>query len=239
MRNIVKWATIVVAFILIGLAMAYLADRQGQTLDSLDRARQARADLRADVAAQADALEEANRRLRDAGEPTVPVPPAVGPPGPQGERGPRGEPGPAPTDADVRRAVAAYCADTGVCEGRDGADVTRSQVTAAVATYCNARGECRGTEGRAGEPGAPGPRGPQGPGPTDEQVQQAVEAYCSDDRCRGPQGPTGPQGPRGEPGTARPGDYQCPEGQYVRGIAIAADGTVTLTCQDPTGVPIL
>ena len=48
---------------------------------------------------------------------------------------------------------------------------------------------------------------------------------------QGPQGDVGPQGDQGPAGTALPGDYQCPDSQYLIGFTVAADGSVALTCQ--------
>lgn len=66
-----------------------------------------------------------------------------------------------------------------------------------------------GITGSQGEKGDPGEQGAQGPGPTDAQVQAAVDAYCeAHDQCRGPQGEkgekgdTGETGAQGEPGTS-------------------------------------
>lgn len=79
---------------------------------------------------------------------------------------------------------------------------------------------CRGAEGddgTSGLDGAPGTNGADGaqgpPGPA------------------GPKGDPGAPGKDGAPGTAQPGSYSCGEGQYLNGITIAADGSVTLACQ--------
>lgn len=101
-----------------------------------------------------------------------------------------------------------------------------------------------GVEGPAGESGPEGPRGSdgangqQGPGPTDEQIQQAVARFCDNGFCRGGQGPIGetgpigPAGPAGPPGTALPGTYTCLDGEYLQGITVSADGTVTTICKE-------
>ncbi len=118
---------------------------------------------------------------------------ARGPRGLQGGVGPVGKQGPGPSPAQIRAAVASYCASASCgsgataaqvaaavnaycsaaqCRGpagRDGSPLSPAQVTQAVGVYCSQRDDCRGP---AGSPG------PQGPGPTDEQVQAAVNAYC-------------------------------------------------------------
>lgn len=112
---------------------------------------------------------------------------------------PAGPPGPAPTQTQVRAAVADYCAGD-----RCKPVVTRSQVNQAVANYC-ANGACRGrdgvsTDGTDGKPGADGTDGtdgtdgPPGPGPTDEQIAQAVADYCADSKCVGKPGADGKDG---------------------------------------------
>lgn len=161
-------------------------------------------------------------------EPTAPDPGEVDEvdpvPGPPGEVGPQGPP---PTDAQVRAAVAAYCAETG-CDGPPGASVTEADVLAAVTAYCAETG-CRGPSGPGGAPG---------PGPTGDEIAAAVAAYCSTGACTGPAGPTGAEGPAGPAGPAGPpgppgadgqdgppGEAGAP-GQDGRGIA-------STTC-DPT-----
>lgn len=171
------------------------------------------------------------------GDPGPPGPP--GPSGLPGSPGSPGDDGPPPSDAQVSRAVALYCSG-GQCDGNN---ATITQVRAAVALYCNARGQCQGPRGTAGadgqdgppgapgEPGEDGLEGQRGPGPTDSQVEQAVNQYCSTrNNCRGPQGETGAPG---EPG------IQGPPGPAGRGIAsIVCEGapatTFTITYTDGT-----
>ncbi len=108
-----------------------------------------------------------------------------------------------------------------------------------------------GTEGRDGRDGAdsttPGPRGPRGfsgrDGTDGESITGPTGADGADSTVPGPPGSPGPAGPAGNDGadgtdgTATPGDYQCPEGQYVAGFTIADDGTVTLTCRTDQTLP--
>lgn len=68
-----------------------------------------------------------------------------------------------------------------------------------------------GQDGAPGAPGAPGAKGETGP--------------------KGDKGDPGERGPAGPPGTAQPGSYACPSGQYLEGFTISTDGTVSLTCQ--------
>lgn len=77
-----------------------------------------------------------------------------------------------------------------------------------------------GDDGDAGSAGAVGQQGPQGePGAT------------------GPAGEPGPPGPAGDPGqdgrdgTAQPGTYTCPDGQYVAGLTVGDAGAVFLDCR--------
>jgi hypothetical protein len=60
--------------------------------------------------------------------------------------------------------------------------------------------------------------------------------------CRGPQGDAGvdgKDGADGRPGTAKPGTYSCPDGEYVGGFTVADDGAVTLSCRAPTPPPVI
>jgi hypothetical protein len=217
----VVWALVVLAVlaIVVGLVVGLLLlkSEQTKTGDDLN-------DLREISKQQGNALAEANDRIIRLGGT-----PVKGPQGAPGAQGLQGVPGRPPTAAEVSAAVARYCAIDGVCRP------TAADVATAVARYCNNRGECRGprgvkgdngtdgTDGGPGEPGPTGPAGPTGPPPTDEQVADAVADYCAlHAGCQGPPGPAG---------TVNPGDYQCPEGQFVAGFAVTADGTVTLTCK--------
>lgn len=155
----------------------------------------------------------------------------------QGDPGAPGPAGPPPSDAQVRRAVAAYCADVGGCRGSDGTSVTPEQVAAAVASYCSSNGQCRGPRGAPGETvvGPEGPQGPEGPAPSDTQIAQAVAAFCSGGVCRGPEGTTGPQGdpgpegPTGPAGPEGPAGPMCPTGYHP-------EVQTLLTAEHVTGV---
>lgn len=83
-----------------------------------------------------------------------------------------------------------------------------------------------GPEGAAGRDGAPGTQGPAGPvGPKGEKGDP------------GRDGVDGKDGAAGQPGTARPGTYACPEGQYVRGFAVGEGGGVSLMCEPVPAFP--
>jgi hypothetical protein len=82
-----------------------------------------------------------------------------------------------------------------------------------------------------GQPGAAGANGSNGPPGQDSTVP-------------GPQGPQGPPGqdgkdgqdstvpgPQGPPGTAHPGTYTCPDGEYVAGLTVTEVGAVVLNCR--------
>jgi hypothetical protein len=83
-----------------------------------------------------------------------------------------------------------------------------------------ARGEL-GHIGPQGFPGPIGPRGPRGfPGPvgppgrplTRDDAVQALNEFCGQDRCRGPQGPQGDAGPSGDAGPTGPKGPQGDQG---------------------------
>jgi hypothetical protein len=138
-----------------------------------------------------------------------------GPPGPQGERGftgaqgIQGRTGPGPTAAQIAAAVDDWCS-AGMCRGEAG-DRGQAGVDSTVA----------GPQGSQGEPGqdstVPGPAGPAG--------QDGEDG--ADSTIPGPQGIRGPQG------TAKPGTYACPDGEFMTGFTVDPDGAVTLACQDP------
>jgi Tfp pilus assembly protein PilX len=173
--------------------------------------------------ADAAALAEANRRIKHLGGTPVGTPaPAV-----SGARGPAG---PAPTTAQIAAAVSSYCALRSGCTGVP----SKAQVTAAVQAYC-ATGVCKGStgakgtpgrtgksgsSGAVGQPGTVGDTGPTGPGPTDEEISQAIAAYCqAHGECTGPAGPKGDTGAAGPTGPAGPSGATGQQGNPGRGIA--------------------
>jgi hypothetical protein len=162
------------------------------------------------------AVEEANRRLKAAGKPQVPVPtlapasPADAPSGLTAEQ-----------IAVIRSIVLGELATQSlnlsasdrdqlvktvvalVPKPKDGVSPTDAQiqarVDAAVAARC-ADDKCRGRDGTGGTDGQPGP------GPTDEQLlaasKQALETYCAQESkpCDGKDGQPGGEGSPGQAG---------------------------------------
>lgn len=174
-------------------------------------------------------------------DPIAPLAPAATP-----APGPSGPAGPGPTREQVRAAVQEMF-DTGEFDGEDGRPPTDAELDAAVERYC-AEDTCDGEDGSDGAKGDVGDTGPQGPGPTPDQIRIALEAYCAAQpggSCEGATGERGekgdagadstvpgPKGDIGPQGTALPGDYNCPEGQFMAGFSVATDGAVTLNCVD-------
>jgi hypothetical protein len=174
-----------------------------------------------------EGVEEANRRLRAAGKPTVPVP-SVSPISPP----PSTKEVEALTVEQVRAIVVtelarhktqlsqaeinqiARVAAALVPKPADGKTPTKAElqpmVVAALAAYC-VDDKCVGKPGDQGPKGDQGDKGPKGddaPKVTDEQLlaaaQAALQTYCAAESqpCRGPQGEpgasvTGPPGPAG------------------------------------------
>lgn len=187
----VKWAAIVVAFSLVGWALAALAERQAHLVEREERLSGALAEQRA----TSEILARQVRRL--GGRPIVPE----AAPGPQGVQGVQGIPGPAgppPSLTQVIAALADYCAD-GRCRGPAGEDGRDGKP--------GPRGfpGDDGATGAQGEPGesVTGPPGPQGePGPRGETGATGP---------RGEPGPTCPEGYSTEERTIR--TDQHPEGE--------------------------
>ena len=107
------------------------------------------------------------------------------------------------SDAAADAALERYCSFN---ECRD--EVTPQEVTSALLALCGRDGFCEGPRGRVGPQGEAGPAGQDGtdgqsiigPAPTDAQILQALETYCTGDRCVGPRGPEGAPGPTGPEG---------------------------------------
>ena len=165
-----RWTAALIGFaVVIGAAMAMIWLRVDQQADTLAAAVNDRATLAQDV-------RDLRAQLSASGQEPVAPPPeqSVGETaaGPAGERGPMGPPGPPGRDAVGRDGPSGAVGPPGPAGergppgagGMDGA--TGSQGP-------------QGQPGRDGVDGQPGAPGPQGPGPTDAQVQSAVDAYCS------------------------------------------------------------
>lgn len=141
-----------------------------------------------------------------------------------------------PTLAQVASALTQYCSG-GACRGatgkagvagKPGANPTSEQIAQAVADYC-ASGVCKGDPGKDGAAGKDGSNGLDGKNGTDGK-----------DGAQGPAGPKGDPGVDGAPGPAgsvTPGDYGCPSGEYVTGIHVGADGSMSLSCGGVLAAP--
>ncbi|WP_067428559.1 collagen-like domain-containing protein [Nocardioides jensenii] len=207
----VAWGLAVVLFVatlVVGaVGFASLSRNYDSLEERADAGRADRADLRVSLTEQQAALQEANRRLRSAGKQPV-AEPDVDAPDPAPLIGQRGQ-------SCVEELGLASCRGprgfTGV-KGKTGQDGDTVVGPA-------------GANGQDGDT-VVGPQGPPGP---------AGEKGATGDT--GPQGPQGPAGADGKPGTATPGGYACPDGQYVAGFTIASDGTVALDCRTPASLP--
>lgn len=135
------------------------------------------------------------------------------------------------TDAQVLAAVSVIC--TGV---RSPCKPNQAQIKTALKVMCG--GSCRGKAGQDAKP----PK--DGQNATDEQIDAAIARHCAEDGCRGP-GPTDQQiddriaaycagggdcGTDGKDGSVTPGDYACPDGEFIRAVHVGEDGAMTLTC---------
>jgi outer membrane murein-binding lipoprotein Lpp len=189
-RNGVVW--LVVGLILaITLGVAYKSDARTEAQDQQLSTQSAEVEtLKGQVHANGqiaqsakDAAEEANRRLKAAGKPTVPVPtdapvsPTVVPPAPVDE-----------LNGAETMAVRAIVSDQ---LSRQKVTITQAEVSQ-IARVASAL--------------VPKPK--DGSTPTEAQIRPvavaAVAAYCVGDKCVGPAGGEGPRGPQGEKGDPAP-----------------------------------
>lgn len=230
----------VVWFVVMLLRQDGAINKQGAHIEDVETSASALASSASALASantrQDDLLREANRRLRRAGEPTVPIPPT--PTAVQGERGP------GPTAAELRTELRTVCATTSLCRP----SISAAALDAAVDRWCDAHSDCTapavpGPTGPPGSPGAtggvgpagpPGPSGPagetgpQGPGPTDEQLAAAVAAYCAGGNCKGEDG---------KDGSVVPGTYACPDGEAMVGFTVDDAGVVAPSCRPAVFLP--
>jgi hypothetical protein len=149
-----------------------------------------------------------------------------------------------PTNAQVRAAIKVICVgEQSLCSP------TQAQVKVALAAIC---GDCRGEDAETPANGRDGNDGQDGPGATDAQIDAAVARVCAEDGCRGP-GPTdqqvderiaayctnggdcGQDGKDGANGSVTPGDYTCPDGQWITAIHVAEGGAMTVDCSPLIG----
>jgi len=229
-RNLwILYALVVALLLMVALGGPLLLSR---TSDSDQRAKHA------EKVAQANqrALQSANACIRISCGVPVPTPSTTSTSGARGTRGP------GPTQAQIDAAVNDYCSFRNDCIGIP----SRAQVAAAVRAFCSA-GACRGTRGArgpSGSPGASGAAGDTGPGPSDQEISDAVTAYCAaHGNCTGPAGPKGDTGDPGAAGAAgSPGrgiaSVDC-TGLGIDQLVIHFDDgtTQTVPCTTPTPTP--
>lgn len=221
LARMLPWLGPVAFMVALALLLAYVLAR-------FDSAEEDRATQHAEIVALQSGLEEANARLEAEGEAPVPVPDVET----DGEVTVVPIP---PTQEQLEVVHAAYCEAYG-CRGKDGNDaapLTSAQAMAAV-RECFATGACPAP--RDGINGTNGTNGADAQPPTEEELAAVHDAYCAaNNECRGLAGKDstvpGPQGIQGEKGTAKPGDYTCPDGEVLTGFSIDAEGTVTLACR--------
>lgn len=233
--SVASWVALVAVATLLGLGLLALVLR----VSALDSALlESRSDRRAlhseldDRKAESQALADQVERLGgkpvvDPGEPAAPIPGPV-----------------FATQAQVNEAVSVICAGTSSCRP------TEAQVKTTLRAIC---GDCRGDDGKDAEPAKDGTDGQdatisaeqidaavarncgedgcRGPGPTDQQLDERIAAYCSQGtNCKG----ESVKGDKGEPGSVTPGDYACPDGEYVTKISVTAEGSMVLACATPS-----
>lgn len=151
---------------------------------------------------------------------------------------------PGPTQAQVAEALSDLCSKAGIrCRGADGKDSTvpgppptEAQMDATLARYCDARNECQGDAGANGLDGSDGRGILSTQCTTGGWITEYTDGFVGSDSapCRGTNGIDGERGPAGPQGTAKPGTYSCPDGEVMTGFTVAADGAVTLACEDVT-----
>lgn len=264
---------LVISAIALAVAIVVAVFSIGSWNESEDRAK-----TNADAAASANALasaagsqanaatkaaEEANRRLRALGKPTVPIPtvtisqpPIVIPEGLTEQqmlavRGiiaselARAHPDLTPTQVQQISRVAASL----VPKPADGKTPTAAQlqplISAAQTAFCS-DGRCNGRDGKPGAPGSPGAAGSPAPPVTDDQlrplVASAFEAYCADGKCQGKVGPRGETGPAGADGRSVM-DMDCVsdglDSHWVITFDKPLDGQYTKTASGPCKVVVL
>jgi hypothetical protein len=235
---------IAVALVLgIALGFVYRTDREMQHVSHRSSTLEQQVVANGRIAQEAkEGVEEANRRLRAAGKPTVPVP-TVSPVSP-----PATNAGESVSVDEVRAIVVTELAGARVTQAeisqiarvaaqlvpkpQDGHTPTAAEiqplVAATLAAYC-AGGRCDGKPGADGKPGETGPPGKDAPPVTDEQLlaaaQQALTSYCAQDSkpCQGPTGPAGPTGADGKQGSP---------GRGITGTKCQDDGSWLFTYTD-------
>lgn len=238
MRPHLKFAALVMLMGFIGYALFSIGHRVDTLATQLEESRTDRSSLRTDLNEQESASQALAEQVKRLGGKPVVEP---------GEPDEPPTPIPAPvraTQAQVNEAVSVICAGTSSCRP------TEAQVKTTLRAIC---GACRGDDGKDADPAKDGNDGQdatitaeqidaavarncgadgcRGPGPTDEQVDERLAAYCSQrDECKG----ESVQGKKGETGSVTPGDYACPDGEYVTKISVTAEGSMVLACATPS-----
>lgn len=186
---VLVWAVALIAFLLLGVYGVAALSQQSDEIADLHQSAVAgkadRADLRSELDKQQHALDIANAKLIKAGKTPV-VTSKVGPSDLpillQGLRGVPGPVGPAAPPAKNGRNGSNGSAGRSGSDGLNGSNGTD------------------GAPGKDGINGTNGAVGPAGPGPTDDQIADAIAAYCNaHDQCRGPAGPPGLNAPPLDP----------------------------------------
>ena len=241
MSSRLRFVALVFVMATIGLAIALISHRVDTLGAQLEESRTDRTSLRAELVEQEEASEKyleqmealAGQVERLGGKPVVDPADPTAPPRALG-----------PTDAQVLDAIEVICAGE-----RSPCSPTKAQITAALTAIC---GDCRGedaapaTDGRNGADGEDAPavtdaqidaavarncgvEGCRGPGPTDQQVDERIATYCTNG------GDCGEKGEKGDTGSVAPGDYTCPEGQWITAIHVAEGGAMTVDCSPLIG----
>lgn len=219
---------------------------QGQQIAALQGQVQTNGKIATDAKA---AAEEANRRLRAAGEPTVPVPSLapVSPPATPAYTGLTADQirlivvqELAAQKIDITQAEVSQIARTVNALKTSMPTQIDTSVKLVVAAYCSGD-RC------VGKTGTPGPRGEPGadaPKVTDEQLlaaaQQALLSYCGQETqpCKGDTGATGPAGADGKDGRGI-ADTDCVgDGNDSHWVINYSDGT-TGTALGPCRLPVI
>lgn len=237
---------IAVALVLaLSLGFVYRSDHQVQVTSQRSDTLEKQVVANGQIAQEAkEGVEEANRRLRAAGKPTVPVPsvtPVSPPPSTDEVEQVTVEQVRAivVTELAQHKAVLSQAEISQVArvaaamapKPADGKTPTTAElqpmVAAALAAYC-VDDKCVGPQGASGPEGRMGPEGPAGkdaPAVTDEELlaaaQTALQAYCAQDTqpCKGPQGEpgasvTGPPGAQGAQGRSMTGQDCMDDGRW-------------------------
>lgn len=237
---------IAVALVLaIALGFVYRTDRQVQRESQRSSTLEQQVLANGKIAQEAkEGVEEANRRLRAAGKPTVPVP-TVSPISPPPSKSEQDSLTVEQVRAVVLTELAQYkvqltqaeisqiarVAATLVPAGADGKTPTeaeiRPMVMAAVAAYC-VGDKCVGKPGADGKPGVDGKDAPK---VTDAELlksaQEALAVYCAAETkpCEGKPGADGKDGLNGTDGK---------DGRGIADTDCQADGTWRITYTDGT-----